>query len=71
MAPAVVCSENTTEFGRHFAQIPHFLGAVEQNGGELPYPYDRAFGALVARFCDPPLAVPEGGQSFGSLSETA
>lgn len=54
-----------------FAQIPHFLGAVEQNGGELPYPYDRAFGALVARFCDPPLAVPEGGQSFGSLSETA
>lgn len=53
-----------------FANIPGFLGTAEYDY-ERPYPDDRAFGALVARFCDPPLAVPEGGQSFGSLSETA
>jgi len=53
-----------------FANIPGFLGTAEYVY-ERPYPDDRAFGALVARFCDPPLAVREGGQSFGSLSETA
>lgn len=53
-----------------FANIPGFLGTAE-DVYERPYPDDRAFGALVARFCDPPLAVPEGGQSFGSLSKTA
>lgn len=54
-----------------FAHIPLALGELaDPVHGELPI-YDMAFGGLVARSCDPPLAIREGGKSIRTLSDTA